>query len=205
MAERLKIFLPKLIHPDQKGFITGRNIAGANRLLQDAVEYSEQLGINLSIIFLDYNIAFDRVEWQWVLKCLGKINFGPNFIQWINMLLKEAKTCILTNGFRSTYFPITRSMRQGCPIGPLIFILQAEPHACALRKNKNIIGLPLTRISSVSMRRDKVKLNSFVDDTQLFNSTEESIKECFKTISKYEKASEASIHKHKTIGLYTGP
>ena len=70
LAERLKIFLPKLIHPDQKGFITGRNIADANRLLQDAVEYSEQRGINSSIIFLDYNKAFDRVEWQWVLKSL---------------------------------------------------------------------------------------------------------------------------------------
>ena len=205
LAERLKIFLPKLIHPDQKGFITGRNIADANRLLQDAVEYSEQRGKNSSIIFLDYNKPSDRVEWQWVLKCLEKFNFGPNFIQCINMLLKEAKTCILTNGFRSMYFPITRSMHQRCPIGPLIYILQAEPLACAIRKNKNIIGLPLPRISSVSMRRDEVKLNAFVDDTQLFNLTEESITECFKTISKYEKASGASIHKHKTIGLYIGP
>ena len=73
------------------------------------------------------------------------------------MLLKEAKTCKLTNGFRSMNFPITRSMRQGCPIEPLIYILQAEPLACAIRKNQNIIGLPLPRISSVSMRRDEVK------------------------------------------------
>ena len=78
--------------------------------------------------------------------------------------------------FEACYFPISRSMRQGCPIGPLIYILQAEPLACA--KNKNIIGLPLPRISSVSMRRDEVKLNAFVDDTLLFNSTEESITEC---------------------------
>ena len=107
--------------------------------------------------------------------------------------------------FQSMYFPVTRAMRQEWPIGPLIYILQAEPLACAIRKNKNIIGLPLPRISSVSMRRDEVKSNAFVDDTQLFNSTEESITECFKTINKYEKASGASIHKHKTIGLYIGP
>ena len=113
------------------------------------------------------------------------------------MPLKEAKTCILTNGFRNTYFLVTRSMRQGCHIGPLIDILQAEPVACAIRQNRNIIGLPLPRISLVQCKRDEIKWNAIVDDTQLFNSKEESIKEYFKTISKYEKASGASIQNIK--------
>lgn len=39
----------------------------------------------------------------------------------------------------------------------------------------------------------------------MFNITEESIIECFKTLEKYEKASGAIIHKTKTTGLYTGP
>ena len=40
-------------------------------------------------------------------------------------------------------FPISRSMRQDCPVSPLIFILQAEPFACAIRKNKSIVGFPM--------------------------------------------------------------
>ena len=143
LAERLKPLLPKLIHPDQKGYINGRNISEANRLLQDVIEYSEERSINSSIIFLDYQKAFDRVEWGWTLKCLEKINFGPKFIQWTHMIYKNAKTCLLTNGYRSTYFQISRSMRQGCPVSPLFFILQAEPLACAIRNNSNIIGFPL--------------------------------------------------------------
>ena len=43
------------------------------------------------------------------------------------MIFNEAKTSILTNGFQSTYFKISRSMRQGCPVSPLLFLLQAEP------------------------------------------------------------------------------
>ena len=53
------------------------------------------------------------------------------------MIFKHAKASILTNGFRVKYFIISRSMRQRCPISPLLYILQAEPLACAIGKNRN--------------------------------------------------------------------
>ena len=80
LAERLKSVLPNIIYPDQNGYANGRNILEANRLLQDIIEYSEQEKINSSIIFLDYQNAFDRVEWGWALKCLNSFNFGPKYI-----------------------------------------------------------------------------------------------------------------------------
>ena len=70
LAERVKIVSPKIIHPVEKGFINGRNISDANRLLQDLIKYSDEHEINSSIIFIDYQKAFDRVEWPWALKCL---------------------------------------------------------------------------------------------------------------------------------------
>ena len=193
LAERLKPLLPKLIHPDQKGYINGRNISEANRLLQDVIEYSEERSINSSIIFLDYQKAFDRVEWGWTLKCLEKFNFGPKFIEWTLMIYKNAKTCLLTNGYRSMYFQISRSMRQGCPVSPLFFILQAEPLACAIRNNSNIIGFPLPNTEQETNGVKQVKINAYVDDAQLFNSTENSIKETFRILQKYENASGAKV------------
>ena len=90
-AERLKPLPPNIIHPNQKGYVNGRNIFDANRLLQDVIEYSEEEKINSAIIFLDYQKAFDWVEWGWALKCLESFNFGPKYIQWIQMLYKNAK------------------------------------------------------------------------------------------------------------------
>ena len=191
------IFLPKLIHPDQKGFVSGRNISEANRLLQDIIDYSDQNQLTSSIIFLDYMKAFDRVEWDWTLKCLEKFNFGTKFQSWIKMIFKNAKASILTNGFRSEYFKISRSMRQGCPISPLLYILQAEPLACAIRKNENIIGIPLPYTDPGTGKQTVTKLVSYVDDTQFFNSSEESILETFKTAEKYEKASGRKYIKQK--------
>ena len=177
LAGRLKPLLPNIIHPDQKGYVNGRTIFEANRLLKDVIDYSEENRINSSIIFLDYQKAFDQVEWAWALQCLEKFNFGPKFIQWIHMIYKNAKTCLLTNEHRSCYFPISRSMRQGCPVSPLIFILQTEPLACAIRKNTNIIGFPLPNAAQDNQAQDnheqkQVKINAYVDDAQVFNSTE---------------------------------
>ena len=201
-SERLKL-LPNIIHSDQKGYVNGRNISETNRLLQDIIEYSEQNNINSSIIFLDYQKAFDRVEWGWALKCLNKFNFGLKFIGWIKMIYENAKTCLLTNGYRSSYFRISRSMRQACPVSPLIYILQAEPLACAIRNNNNIIGFPLPNPDNGE--NSVVKLSAYVDDSQFFNSTENSIKESFKIFDKFEKASGAKIHKTKTTAIYIGP
>lgn len=173
--------------------------------MQDIIEFSERQNINSSIIFLDYQKAFDRVEWLWADKCLERFNFGSKFRKWIQMIFKNAQTCLLTNGFQSRYFKISRSMRQGCPVSPLIYIIQAEPLACAIRGNNKIIGFPLPYKDPDSNKNAEVKLISFVDDTQVFNSTDESICECFKTIKTHEKASGSIIHKDKTVGMYIGP
>jgi hypothetical protein len=42
LAERLKNVLTKLIHPDQKGFVKGRNINEANRMIQDIIQYVDE-------------------------------------------------------------------------------------------------------------------------------------------------------------------
>ena len=193
----------KIIHSDQKGYVNGRNISEANRLFQDIIDYSEQNNINLSIIFLDYQKAFDRVGWGWALKFLNIFHFGPKFIGWIQMIYENAKTCLLTNGYRSSYFRISRSMHQGCPVSPLIYILQAEPLACTIRNNHNIVGFPLPNTDTDETA--VVKLSAYVENSQFFNSTENSIKESFKIFDKFEKASGAKIHKTKTTAMYIGP
>jgi hypothetical protein len=39
LATRLKTKLPNIIHIDQKGFVKGRTINKANRLIQDIIDY----------------------------------------------------------------------------------------------------------------------------------------------------------------------
>ena len=91
-----------------------------------------------AIIFLDQQKAFDRVEWGWIDFC-----FSDCFRGWVKLLFKNAKTIIQTNGFVSRFVNISRSIRQGCPIAPMLYILQAEPLAASIRRNPKIVGISL--------------------------------------------------------------
>jgi hypothetical protein len=130
-----------LVHPDQKGFVKSRNITEANRMIQDIIQYLDEEDEEGIIVFLDQQIAFDRVEWGLVDFVLKAFNFCEKIRGWIQMLVKSATTSI---GFVSKYFSRSCSCRQGCPVAPLIYILQAQPMACAIRGSNDIqrIHLP---------------------------------------------------------------
>lgn len=202
-GERLKKVLPTIIHADQRAFIEGRFISESIRLSQDLFEYACLNNIEGAVIALDQEKAYDRVEWQWLQKCLSKFGFGKKFLNWIMMLYKFGESAIKTNGYISKYFPISRSMRQGCPIAAYLYILQAEPLAEAIRKSKDIQGIPLPiKVENVTI---EAKISIFADDTQLYCRNKPSIKNAFKILELYAKASGARINYKKTKGVSLNP
>lgn len=92
-------------------------------------------------IFLDAEKAFDRVEWEFLFAVLGRFGLGDNFIAWVKLLYQSRLASVLTNSFRSPYFPLQLSTRQGCPLSPLLFVLSIEPLAIALRSLKEYEGI----------------------------------------------------------------
>ena len=117
------------------------------------------------------------------------------------MLLKSSLTAIQTNGFVSEYFSISRSIKQGCPVAPILYILQAEAMACAVRNDANIEGLSLPIHENKQLY---IKLNQYVDDTQFFLKNDKSLPHLFKQLKLYETASGAKMNKEKTTALYIG-
>ena len=83
---------------------------------------------------LDFEKAFDTVEWPFLFKVLEKFNFGNQFIKWIKILYKNPYTTIKNNGWLSDKFPLKRGIRQGCPVSALLFILLVEVLAIKLKK-----------------------------------------------------------------------
>ena len=116
------------------------------------------------IMLLDQEKAFDRVEWDWLFKVLRRFNFGEKFIRRIKIMYQNAKSAIMTNGVASEYFDISRGIRQGDAISALLYIIQAEPLAEAIRESHSMKGIDITN----GTVNDELNIGQYVDDTIVF-------------------------------------
>ena len=82
IANRLKTHLHKLINNDQTGFLKGRFIGENIRLIDSVVNYTAAKNIPGLLLFLDFEKAFDTLEWSFIQKALISFGFGPSFVQW---------------------------------------------------------------------------------------------------------------------------
>ncbi len=141
LASRLEVFLPKLIHPDQVGFIKNRTSSdNLRRLLHLMWQAGNESDITVAFS-LDAEKAFDRVEWAFLFQSLEKFGLGSSFVNWVRLLYYSPKASVVTNGRKSPPFQLHRGTRQGCPLSPLLFALVLEPLAIAIRQNNNIVGI----------------------------------------------------------------
>lgn len=113
-----------------------------------------------AIILLDKEKAFDRVEWVYLFHTLGKFGFKENFISWVKLLYSSPLASVRTNNNQSSYFPLYRSTRQGCPLSPLLFAVAIEPLSIPLRADPHIKGI-------VSCGQEQ-KVSLYADDLLLF-------------------------------------
>ena len=89
IAKRIELKLPKLIHSDQTGFVKGRFIGQNVRLLNDIMEYTELNKIPGIMVLIDFEKAFDTLEWQFLHNTLKYLNFGPNLRNWISVMYSD--------------------------------------------------------------------------------------------------------------------
>ena len=146
LANRLHKIIGNLISTDQVGYIQKRYIGENIRLMFDLMSYTNENELDAILAQIDFEKAFDSIEWSFRYKTLKSFNFGEYFISWIKLLYSDIKSCVGNNGYFSKFFEISRSIRQGCPISALLFILVAEIIAIKIRSNTEIKGILINDI-----------------------------------------------------------
>ena len=139
--------LLKVLHvvvgKDQTCGVPGRFIGENVAYLRDVVDYVSQVGVSCAILSLDQEKAFDRVDWSFMRATLSSMGFGPSFIGWIDLFYRGSQSAVNVNGHVSSYFSLSRGVRQGCPLSPLLYVMVAEVLACNIRSHPDISGLSL--------------------------------------------------------------
>jgi hypothetical protein len=144
LAKRLQSVIGSIIHEDQCGYIKGRFIGQNTRLINDIYEYCEVNEIPGAIIMLDFEKAFDMLEWNFMFETLKQFNFGSNFINYIKILYANPSIIVKNNGWLSESIKMQRGIRQGCPISAMLFILSVEIMSYASEKTQKSMGSVLT-------------------------------------------------------------
>ena len=197
LAKRMEQHLPKLIHSDQTGFVSGRYIGQNIRLLSDIMEFSESKNFQGILLFVDFEKAFDTLEWSFISKTLEVFNFGNKFKKWFTVLYNGVQSSVVNGGFMTNYFEITRGVRQGCPLSPSLFILAVELLALKIRQNKNCEGIYLPN-------NQEVKISQFADDTTIITNNTDSLKSHLQTIEWFGTVSGLKLNKKKTKAMWLG-
>ena len=83
LTNRLKMFIPQLVHSNQTGFISGRNITENFVFAADFTNSGHPQKAPTMVIKLDFRKAFDLVSWSSLDKILHLRGFPTKFRAWI--------------------------------------------------------------------------------------------------------------------------
>ncbi len=111
LAIRLKEAIGWVIHVDQTYCVPNRSIFDNIYLIRDILDISRSLGLNVGLISLDQEKAFDRVEHNYLWQTLREFGFSPSFIKMIGVLYGTIESVLKINGGLSAPFKITRGIR----------------------------------------------------------------------------------------------
>ena len=153
-------------------------------------------------VFLDFEKAFDSVEWDFLQICLQSFNsiflsIGPQFRRWVSIFYNNITSCVLKNGYASNHFFLERGVRQGCPLSGMLFIIAIEVLAQKIKNSNDIEGIKIqdNRI---------VKLSQYADDTTAILANVHSVSNLFALLSRFERCAGLKINVSKSEILWLG-
>ena len=145
---------------------------------------------------LDMSKAYDRVEWVWLEKVMEKLGFANRFRDLIMRCVSMVTYSIKINGTPRGYITPSRSIHQGNPLSPYLFLLCAEGLSALIQS-----AMDRGQMEGVKICRGGPRLSHlfFANNSLMFCKA--TLKECDelqRLLAVYEKASSQSLNRAKT-------
>ena len=75
------------------------------------MDFTAKKNIPDLLLFIDFQKAFDRVEWEFLIESLKKFNLGRDFLQWVKSFYNNIQSYVVNNGVSSIFFTLERGVR----------------------------------------------------------------------------------------------
>jgi hypothetical protein len=124
--------------------------------------------------------AFDKSQHHFMIKALRKLGIEGKYFNIVRAIYDKPTANIILYSIKLKSFPLKSGMRQGCPLSPLLFNIELEFLARAIRQEKEIKGIQISKAT--------IKIYLFADDMILYlKDTKYSTQKLLDTINNYSK------------------
>jgi hypothetical protein len=196
LANRVSSIACKVIKPSQTAFLPGRYILEGVVILHETIHELHRKKQSGLILKLDFEKAYDKVNWSFLQQVLRMKGFSNKWCQWIDSIVKGGSVCVKVNDEMGHYFQTKKGLRQGDPLSPILFNLIADMLAVLIERSKELSffdGLVPHLVD------DGLSILQYADDTILLLDDDlEKAKNLKLVLSAFEKLSGLKINFHKS-------
>ena len=148
------------------------------------------------ILKLDFEKAYDKVNWDFLQQTLRMRGFAPKWCRWIESIVSGGSVGIKVNDDTGEFFQTKKGLRQGDPLSPVLFNVVADMLAVLVsraRRSDQIKGLVPHLIE------EGLSIMQYADDTILFLEDDLAQAQNLKLIlCVFERISGLKINYHKS-------
>jgi hypothetical protein len=133
LAARLAKVIDSVISNTQLAFVKGRQLVEGVVVVNEVVDFAKKSGKECLIFKVDFEKAYDSVEWIFLDYMLRRFGFGEKWHGWMKASICSGSLSVLVNGCATEEICIKRGLKQGDPLAPLLFLLVAEGLGALMR------------------------------------------------------------------------
>ena len=132
------------------------------------MDEKRQSGEEGLVFKLDFDKAYDHVNWDFLDHVLEKKEFSPKWRTWMRGCLSSVSYAILVNRNAKGWVKVSRGLRQGDPLSPFLFTIVPDVLSRMLLRAEE-----RSMLEGFKVGRNKTRVShlQFADDTIFFSNS----------------------------------
>lgn len=123
LANRLRQVIGSVVSEVQPAFVKNRKILDGILIANEVVNEAHKSKKDLMLFKVDFEKAYDSVDWGYLDEVMGSMSFPTLWRKWIKECVCTATASVLVNGSPTDEFHLERGLLQCDPLSPFLFLL----------------------------------------------------------------------------------